>query len=220
MELIIVRHGQPGASPPGSVPADPALTELGRRQAKALGDWLGRDPDRRPDRLWTSPMLRARQTAAEIGAICRLRADVDDRLAEFDQGAAHYVPMEIAGRAAVDQVMAALDTGRWGEHRFDPEQFRGRVAAAFDDILRTPDAHRVVVVCHGGVINSYLSTVIGRQHGMFFRPRYTSISRVVVDAAGTIRIASLNEFPHWADAGQEILPDGGPYAATRAGANR
>lgn len=198
MQLLIVRHGQPEASRPEAGPADPGLTAAGRRQAAALAGWLTRDRDRLPDRVFSSQMRRARETAGQIAQACRREIEIDDRLAEFDLGATRYVPLEQLGGTVVDAAMAALDTGRWGEHRFDPESFRTRVRAAFDDIVAATGTGRVVVVCHGGVINSYLSGVLGRPHGMFFRPRYTSVSRVTVDAAGTPHLLSMNEFPHWA----------------------
>ena len=76
--LWIVRHGQSA----GNVARDSAeaaglpvidiaerdidvpLSELGRRQATALGHWFGElPPDRRPDVLLCSPYVRARETA-------------------------------------------------------------------------------------------------------------------------------------------------------------
>lgn len=217
MQLLIVRHGQPEASRAGVGPADPGLTDGGRQQAQALTQWLARDGARLPGQVWSSPMRRARETADRIAAGCRLPVEIDDRLAEFDLGAPAYVPMEQVGTAVVAEAMRALDTGRWGEHRFDPESFRLRVRAAFDGIVdraRAADVARAVVVCHGGVINSYLSDVLRRPHGMFFRPRYTSVSRVAIDPDGTPHLLSMNEFPHWATASARPV-NGARLAAAR-----
>jgi broad specificity phosphatase PhoE len=76
-ELILVRHGESignvareEAESSGALSiampmrdADVPLSELGIEQARALGRWLAEDPGRRPDAVWSSPYLRARQTA-------------------------------------------------------------------------------------------------------------------------------------------------------------
>lgn len=196
MELLIVRHAQPVHAPRGHAPADPELAHIGQVQARALARWVARSPSKRPDRIVSSPMRRARQTAAPIAdSFDGLAVEYDDRLAEFDLGADEYVPLEMVGPDLRRQLSSALETGRWGAHRFDPEQFRSRVLGAFADLLADDSSSRIVVVCHGGVINSYLSAVLERAHTVFFEPRYTSVSRVLVDG-GRPHLRSLNEVPH------------------------
>jgi phosphohistidine phosphatase len=74
MRLLIVRHAE-------AVPGEPdelrPLSAAGRDQARDLGLRL-REQGLRPDAVVTSPLLRARETAAalELGP-----AEVDDRLA-------------------------------------------------------------------------------------------------------------------------------------------
>lgn len=197
MDLLIVRHAQPVHAPRGSGPADPGLAEVGALQARALAKWLARNPRRLPDRLISSPMRRAWQTALPIAEACGdLQAESDARLAEFDLGAAEYVPLEMVGPALRRQLSSALETGEWGSHRFDPAAFRARVMEAFREIAADRSSSRVVVVCHGGVINSYLSAVLERSHTVFVEPRYTSISRILVDDEGIPHLRSLNEVPH------------------------
>jgi probable phosphoglycerate mutase len=55
---------------------------------------------------------------------------------------------------------------------------------------------RVVVVTHGGVLNVFLSHVLGTETLLFFHPEYTSISRVHVARLGQRSVASLNETAH------------------------
>lgn len=69
--------------------ADVALTSVGRGQAAAFGRWLAAlSSARRPSRAWSSPYVRARQTAeialAEAGLECPLR--VDERLRDRELG--------------------------------------------------------------------------------------------------------------------------------------
>ena len=147
-------------------------------------------------------MRRAVETATAIGDRTGVPVSVDGRLAEFDLGASEYIPLEQLGHDVFAAAATALTTGVWGNHRFDPQEFRDRVWSAFDEIAaEQTKGHgqaggRVVVVCHGGVLNSYLSRVVGREYGAFFMPRYTSVSRVFVGAGGELRLGSLNELPH------------------------
>lgn len=196
MELLIVRHAQPERVSVSAGSADPDLTPLGLRQAAALAEWVARDRRRLPVRVVSSTMCRARQTAEVVAERCGLGIETDARLAEFDLGSSEYVPLELAGEKLLQRAGAALTTGVWGNHTFDPEDFRRRVRTGFDEIVREPGPGRVVVVCHGGVLNSFLGDVIGRPPGVFFMPRYTSVSRVFVDAAGERQLGSLNELPH------------------------
>ena len=71
---------------------DVPLSDLGRRQAQALGRWFAeKDASERPDVLLVSPYLRARQTAAAIEQGGGLAPDggdptVDERLREKEFG--------------------------------------------------------------------------------------------------------------------------------------
>jgi phosphohistidine phosphatase len=74
MRLVIVRHAEAGSGDPDELRA---LTPAGREQARALGEKL-RAEGLRPDAVVSSPLLRARETAA---ALALGEAHVDDRLA-------------------------------------------------------------------------------------------------------------------------------------------
>ena len=63
MRLYIVRHAE---AAPGSPDELRALTPEGHEQARALGRRL-RDDGVRPDAILTSPLLRARETAKDLG---------------------------------------------------------------------------------------------------------------------------------------------------------
>jgi phosphohistidine phosphatase len=63
MKVVLVRHAE-------AAPGDPdelrTLTSAGHEQARRLGERL-RAEGLRPDAVLTSPLLRARQTAADLG---------------------------------------------------------------------------------------------------------------------------------------------------------
>ncbi len=83
--ITFVRHGETAANRAGLAlgRADPSLTDLGRRQAQALADRL-RATD--VERVLSSPLRRARETAALIAAGLGCGVEVDDRLVEMDYG--------------------------------------------------------------------------------------------------------------------------------------
>jgi phosphohistidine phosphatase len=74
MRLVLVRHAE---AAPGSPDALRTLTRAGRAQARALGERL-RAEGIRPDAVVSSPLLRARETAAALGFG---EPETDDRLA-------------------------------------------------------------------------------------------------------------------------------------------
>ncbi|HQU00668.1 MAG TPA: histidine phosphatase family protein, partial [Acidimicrobiales bacterium] len=79
--IIFVRHGQTTTNAAGLLVgrADPALTELGERQARSLGFALDSVHE-----VWTSPLSRARRTA-EL-AWPRLTPIVHEEFIEVDYG--------------------------------------------------------------------------------------------------------------------------------------
>ncbi len=76
--LVLVRHAQAAGAP---VDADRALTELGRRRAGAIGQWLDQAA-LLPDRVVVSPALRAVQTWEMAAAALQPRVppEVDGRI--------------------------------------------------------------------------------------------------------------------------------------------
>jgi broad specificity phosphatase PhoE len=79
--MVLVRHGETTPNRQGLLlgRADPPLTDRGRRQADELAVQLGA---LQPVAVFTSPLARARDTAAPIAAAAGCDAEVDDRLIE------------------------------------------------------------------------------------------------------------------------------------------
>lgn len=76
MRVYLVRHAEAAPGEPDDLRA---LTPEGRRAARALGERLAAE-DVRPDALISSPLLRARETAEEIGRAVGVEPEADDRL--------------------------------------------------------------------------------------------------------------------------------------------
>ena len=95
---------------------------------------------------------------------------------------------------------------RWDVYPFSEtgDEFRHRILMAVEGILATHPGERVVVACHGGVINAVMGAIVGLREDMFFRPAHASVHRV--GALGERRVIwSLNETHHLAAVAPELV---------------
>jgi phosphohistidine phosphatase len=76
VRLYLVRHAH---AAPGEPDELRALTPEGRRVARELGERLAAEGVR-PDAILSSPLLRARETAEEIGRATGVEPETDERL--------------------------------------------------------------------------------------------------------------------------------------------
>ena len=107
MQLYLVRHAEAADGEPDELRP---LTAEGRRAARELGERLAAEGIR-PDAVLTSPLLRARQTGAELARPAGLEAEADERLAPG--ATAESVKAAAAGRGdAVVVVGHQPDCGR------------------------------------------------------------------------------------------------------------
>ena len=172
-ELLVIRHGQsianvafPQADAAGltesgltSRDADVELTQVGVRQAEAIGRWLAALPeDRLPEVVVTSPYLRARETwriAAETSGRDLPAPKTDDRLVDRLLG-----ELEMMTRAAIASRYPGEADRRLadGDYRYRPpggETFADiadRLRSFLDDLNREHAGERVVVVAHDAVV--------------------------------------------------------------------
>ena len=157
MHLYLIRHGQSYVNLPdwSGTNWDQPLTELGRRQAAALATWL---PQRLPaiDAIYASTMMRARETAAPLAEVYNLPISFEDRVREIGNNRYDHVPW-----SADEQPGRFADF--WASERpFAPVMeepksetlmhFRARVGVFIEEIVAAHRSQRVLVVCHGGVI--------------------------------------------------------------------
>lgn len=192
MDLVLVRHGLPIklVSEDGA-PADPPLSDEGARQAEAVGRWLEREAF---DAVYVSPMRRARETAQPYLRRAGLEPLVEPRVAEFDRDADHYVPMEELKRTDYERWRQLVQGGYEAAPNF--AEFQREVVEGLSEITTRHTGERVLVVCHGGVINVWAGVVVGIGPRLFFEPGYTSINRFRVARSGERSVTSLNELAH------------------------
>jgi probable phosphoglycerate mutase len=194
VDLLLIRHGEPIRVEGAAGPADPPLHERGQDQAARLAAWLAAEPSPIAG-VWSSPMRRAHQTAVPVAERCGVPLLIDDGLAEWDREAPDYIPVEEL-KAAKDERWQALITGEYFAASVDPATFREGIVRTVEAIIGAHPSQTVAVVCHGGVINMYLSWVLGLPEANFFLPQYTSISRVAAARTGQRSIVSINEAGH------------------------
>jgi broad specificity phosphatase PhoE len=174
--LWVVRHGQSA----GNVARDAAeaaghpvidiaerdidtpLSELGEKQARALGHWFGElAPDRKPDVVLCSPYVRARQTAhLLLEAACipqeSVRVRFDERLREKEFG--------ILDRLTVHGILQKYpELGEQRQHvgkfYFRPPGGESwcdvilRLRSLVEMMTREHGAQRVLVVGHQVIVN-------------------------------------------------------------------
>ncbi len=194
MDLLIVRHGRPErverASHEG--PADPPLSEIGRRQADLVAAYLAEEG---VDHIVASSMARAHQTAMPLAARLGYAIELSDDLRESDHNSSSYVPVE---EMAPDSPIAVA-------YREDPMQaifegdyegFRDRVLRGFDAIIDANRGKTVAVFCHGMVTAVFLQVVAGMASPLGLRTDYTGITRVQASVKGQRTIRSVNETAH------------------------
>jgi probable phosphoglycerate mutase len=193
MELLIIRHALPIRRELTEGAADPELAPEGHQQAARLADYLESE---RIDAIYASPMKRARETAAPLAARLDMEIRISPGVAEWDQNSPEYVPVEEL-KAANDPRWQAMLRGEWSSDESE-EDFRARVLEAVERIIDDHRGEKVAVVCHGGIINGYLSHILGLGEFArgFFYPNYTSINRVAAASSGERSIVTVNETSH------------------------
>ena len=188
--LVLARHGQSEANAHQLIVgrADPPLTELGVRQARALA---ATEALRGASVVIASPLRRARQTAAALG----LPVEVDDRWIEMDYGA-------LDGRPGADVWLP-----RWDRWRADPEEappggeslaaVSRRVGAACEELRERAATEDVVVITHVSPVKAAVAWALGVGDGVAWRMllELASVTRIAVGGHRPV-LASYNETQH------------------------
>lgn len=181
--LILVRHGQVAANARGLLlgRADPPLTETGYRQACALAKALPR-----PVRVVSSPLLRARQTAAVLTGTREDCGDVevDRRWIEMDYG-------DLDGQPATALPEQTWRTW-WQDPHFVPAGGESvaavgvRVREACAELAGDAACGDVVVVSHVSPIKAALAWALGVGDEVAWRMYLVDAAVCRVDTSGAL----------------------------------
>lgn len=183
--LILVRHGRTAGNATGLLQGrlDLPLDGIGRAQIASMAAKIGV-----VDRVITSPLLRARQTAEVLG----VPTEVDARWEELNYG-------EYEGRA-----MSDIPPDTWSKWRSDPdfappggESMRDlgvRVRAACDDVAADAMDRTVVVVSHVSPVKAAVAWALDAPGSIAWRCHLdqASICRILVTPRGPL-LLGFNE---------------------------
>jgi probable phosphoglycerate mutase len=137
---------------------DVPLSDLGRGQSEALGRWIVEQPeDEQPTVLWTSPYVRARQTAdiALRAAGLDLPVVSDERLREREFGVLDRLTRRGITAQFPDESERRARLGKFYHRPPGGESWSDvllRVRTALDDVRREAAGERVMLVAHQVVV--------------------------------------------------------------------
>ena len=194
--LILVRHGRTSANAAGLLQGrvDNELDEVGTRQADQIAAALSRI-DEVPDRIISSPLLRARQTAQATAELTGLEVSIDERWAELDYGEWDGIP--------ITEVRAS-DWQRWrADTDFAPPggeslaQLNDRVGAACDGLAAVAAGCNVAVFTHVSPIKSAVRWALGASDEISWHLHVSQAQITRIGFRGPMpRLASYNETTH------------------------
>jgi broad specificity phosphatase PhoE len=191
--LIVVRHGRTELNAAARLLGrlDPPLDDLGQRQANAVAAMLTAGG---VDRVVSSPLLRARSTAAAIASKASVDVEVDDRWIEVDYGVLDGVPL------------ADVPAETWAQWRSDPDfapvggeslaSVSVRVAQVCAELLDEAADTNVVVVSHVSPVKAAVCWALGVDTDVAWRTFVApgSVTRINRGPTGPV-LASFNERP-------------------------
>jgi broad specificity phosphatase PhoE len=186
--IVVVRHGRTQANASGLLLGrlDVPLDEAGRRQAERLAAAVGP-----VDRVVSSPLARARQTAAAFDA----PVEIDERWVELDYGG-------LDGQAIADVPSEVWDAWR-SDTAFTPAggesiaALGARVREGLEALVSAAEGGSVAVVSHVSPIKAAVAWALGVGDEvtwrMFVAP--ASITRIEVSRGRPV-LRTFNEVAH------------------------
>jgi broad specificity phosphatase PhoE len=161
--IYIIRHGRAAAS--WAEAADPGLDDLGRQQAEAAGVTLSRLPRMA---LLTSPLARARETAAPLERMWETHARIEPGVAEVPSP---DIPLETRG-----PWLRNIMLGNWSAADATRRAWR-------DGVIETlvGQARDVAIFSHFVAINVAVGAAMGDDRVTIFHPDNGSITILETD---------------------------------------
>jgi len=172
--IDFVRHGETGAVDALHGRTDLPLSEAGRVAVRRMTGGLAWTA------IVTSPLMRARETAAILAAASRLSPEVDDAWREIDFGEWDGKPRR---DLASDPRLAAFYADPDGHPPPGGEPMgdvRARITAALRHLSARQDG-RIAVVTHGGAIRMALSILLAIPLARLWAIRIAFATRIRVE---------------------------------------
>lgn len=193
MKLTLIRHGPTewNAARRFQGRTDVALSAHGRAAAQTIAERLREEPF---DRIYSSDLVRALETARIVAQARRGEIVSDERLREFDFGRWEGLTWD----EIVARYPHLANVGFRAAKHYAPEggesfaRVRERIAAFLDDLGKQP-VESVAVVTHAGPLHALFSVLDLDEPGL----RFTAggITRIGIEH-GTASLISLDEREH------------------------
>jgi len=179
--IVLVRHGETSANARGLLlgRADPPLSGVGREQAYAVAQVLGRED--RPLAVVASPLRRARETAACIADVFELEVEAEPELMEMDYGEWDQRPLAEIPREVWKVWRGDVDFAPPGGESL--REVQTRVSACMRRLAERAEDGVVVAVSHVSPIKAAVLWALGLDD----RPEVSW--RLRLDLASVTRIA-------------------------------
>ena len=163
--IVMVRHGRAAAG--FGSHRDPGLDDVGRAQAEATADELARRFEK-PVPIYSSPLMRAQETAAALARRWGSKVILEPRVAEIPS------PTEDLRERA--RWLQGVMAGRWADLPPDLTRWRQEM---IDCVMEfETDA---VVFCHFIAINVVVGAATGAEELIVFRPDNASTTEIGSD---------------------------------------
>lgn len=208
--LILVRHGEASGNRElrylGTT--DAPLTERGRRQAEQVARALSVYA---PAVVYTSPLVRAAETAAAIGADAGVAVRIDAELRETAYGEWEGLTRaQVMAKAATLlrrwEADAAMEPPGGGESLCETQR---RVAACADKLAAHHAGTSLALVSHVGPVKALVSQALGlgaeAARRMWLDPASISVVDWPAEPGGRATLRLYNSIAHLAD-GVRWLP--------------
>jgi broad specificity phosphatase PhoE len=184
--IFLVRHGRTSLNAAGVLRGrlDPELDLTGVAEATAVADAIGHSG---LALLVSSPLRRAVDTAAHIGARAGIGVETDERLIDRDYGV-------WAGKPKSDLI------ARWGSLDAAPDvessaEVLARALDAFHDVARRTEAGAAALVTHDAVLQLLLPALDPRLEPVDPLPQETGCFNVIEKSGDFWFAASVNVCP-------------------------
>lgn len=188
MKILLIRHAQSTGNVEKRLQGrvDYGLSAEGVAQAQRLGDRL-RQEGQRPSHVYTSPLLRARETARLVlaqMAVTGLEPAIADALQEIDNGILSGLTWEEA-QARHGALCAQLEASpEWlpVPEAESPQTVRDRAQRFVEDLLhRHHNDDQIWLVTHGGLLLHLVAALLGSDRTWGFGVGATALFEFSVD---------------------------------------
>lgn len=168
--IYLVRHGETILTPArkfsGSGPLNPALTDIGIGQAKAVAKEIAK---LKPDLLFASPLRRTQETAVQIAESTGLKVLTEDIWIEQSFGKWDGMSVAEVSVQYPDEYKHWLaSTSYLPPEGESYDEVSARALQAIDQVATDNPGKKIVAVTHNGIIKTAVAAIINARPASIF----------------------------------------------------